>query len=182
MTTFNDTNSLASVKDFSPELVREFIGDYCVRGKAIDPATEDPVKLFNRVDWLLNRIGRSLDVTGKLDPGNTTFRIDRDAENIVRIRFIDLKGKTLYTLALGDKEAMKNGGEFEYILTDANGEEVARGHKWSTISKYFAPAPAPKATPATPKTAKAPKTPKAHKEAPKESPKESEKETEKENA
>ena len=178
MTTFNDTNSLASVKDFSSELVREFIGDYCVRGKAIDPATEDPVKLFNRVDWLLNRIGRSLDVTGKLDPANTTFRIDRDAENIVRIRFIDLKGKTLYTLALGDKEAMKNGGEFEYILTDANGEEVARGHKWSTISKYFAPATAaPKESPATPKAVKAPKASKAHKESPKKTEKDSEKES-----
>ena len=139
MTTFKDMNSLASVQDFSADLVRELIGDYCVRGKAIDVKTEDPIKLFNRIDWIVNRIGRALNVTGKLDPAKATFRVDRDAQNIVRVRFIDLKGKTLYTLAFGDKAAMKDGGEFEYILTDADGTEVARGHKWSAISGYFAP-------------------------------------------
>lgn len=139
MTTFKDMNSLASVQDFSADLVRELIGDYCVRGKAIDVKTEDPIKLFNRIDWIVNRIGRALNVTGKLDPAKATFRVDRDAQNIVRVRFIDLKGKTLYTLAFGDKAAMKDGGEFEYILTDADGAEVARGHKWSAISGYFAP-------------------------------------------
>lgn len=164
MTTFKDMNSLASVQDFSADLVRELIGDYCVRGKAIDVKTEDPIKLFNRIDWIVNRIGRALNVTGKLDPAKATFRVDRDAQNIVRVRFIDLKGKTLYTLAFGDKAAMKDGGEFEYILTDADGAEVARGHKWSAISGYFAPekeAVVKKA--AAPKKAKAPKkeTPKA---------------------
>lgn len=139
MTTFKDMNSLASVQDFSADLVRELIGDYCVRGKAIDAKTEDPIKLFNRIDWIVNRIGRALDVTGKLDPAKATFRVDRDAQNIVRVRFIDLKGKTLYTLAFGDKAAMKDGGEFEYILKDTDGTEVARGHKWSAISGYFAP-------------------------------------------
>lgn len=139
MTTFKDMNSLASVQDFSADLVRELIGDYCVRGKAIDVKTEDPIKLFNRIDWIVNRIGRALNVTGKLDPAKATFRVDRDAQNIVRVRFIDLKGKTLYTLDFGDKGAMKEGGEFEYILKDATGNEVARGHKWSAISGYFAP-------------------------------------------
>lgn len=139
MTTFKDMNSLASAQDFSADLVRELIGNYCVRGKTIDSKTEDPVKLFNRVDWIVNRIGRALDVTGKLDVEKTSFKIDRDADNIVHVRFVDLKGKTLYTLDFGEKAAMKGGGEFEYILKDATGNEVARGHKWSAISGYFAP-------------------------------------------
>lgn len=164
MTTFKDMNSLASAQDFSADLVRELIGNYCVRGKTIDAKTEDPVKLFNRVDWIVNRIGRALDVTGKLDPAKSAFRVDRDAQNVVHVRFVDLKGKTLYTLDFGDKGAMKDGGEFEYILKDATGNEVARGHKWSAISGYFAPEKevvVKKA--AAPKKAKAPKkeTPKA---------------------
>lgn len=158
MTTFKDMNSLASAQDFSADLVRELIGNYCVRGKEIDAKTEDPVKLFNRVDWIVNRIGRALDVTGKLDPAKSAFRVDRDEQNVVHVRFVDLKGKTLYTLDFGDKGAMKDGGEFEYILKDATGSEVARGHKWSAISGYFAPEKEvvmKKA--AAPKKAKAPK-------------------------
>lgn len=139
MTTLKDMNALATAQDFSAELVRELIGDYCVRGKAIDASAEDPVKLFNRVDWIVNRIGRALDVSGKLDPAKTSFRVDRDAENVVHVRFVDLKSKTLYTLDFGDKAAMKAGGEFEYILKDETGAEVARGHKWSAISGFFAP-------------------------------------------
>ena len=138
MTTFKDMKALATAKDFSADLVRELIGDYCVRGKKIDAAKEDPVKLFNRVDWIVNRIGRAMDVTGKLDAAKTTFRLDRDADNILSVRFVDLKGKTLYTLFLGEK-GKTDKAQFEYILRDDAGKVVARGHKWGVISTFFAP-------------------------------------------
>jgi len=166
MTTFTDTRKFGSVQDFTAEVVRDLIGDYCVRGKAIDAATADPMKMFNRIDWVLNRIGRALDVTGKLDADKTSFKIDRDADNVLHVRFTDLKGKTLYVLDFGDKDTVKGKGEFEYVLHDASGAEVARGHKWGVISAFFAPekevplkkAAAPKKTAKkTPAKAKAPK-------------------------
>ena len=139
MTTFTDTRKFGSVQDFTAKVVRGLIGDYCVRGKAIDVATADPMKMFNRIDWVLNRVGRALDVTGKLDANKTSFKIDRDADNVLHVRFTDLKGKTLYVLDFGDKDTIKGKGEFEYVLRDAAGKEVARGHKWSVISAFFAP-------------------------------------------
>ena len=158
MTTFKDMQALATAKDFSADLVRELIGKYCVRGKEIDAAKEDPVKLFNRVDWIVNRIGRALDVTGKLDATKTSFRLDRDADNIIHVRFIDGKGKTLYTLDLGEK-GKTDKAQFEYILRDDAGKAVVRGHKWGVISTFFAPEKE-----AVVKKAAAPKKPKAKKE------------------
>lgn len=157
MTTFKDMNALATAKDFSADLVRELIGDYCVRGKKIDPVKEDAVKLFNRVDWIVNRIGRALNVTGKLDAAKTTFRLDRDADNILSVRFVDLKGKTLYTLFLGEK-GKTDKAQFEYILRDDAGKVVVRDHKWTAISKFFAPEKE-----VAVKKAAAPKKPKATK-------------------
>ena len=158
MTTFTDTRKLGSVQDFTAEIVRDLVGDYLVRGKTVDTATEDPMKMFNRIDWVLNRVGRALDVTGKLDTDKTSFKIDRDADNVLHVRFTDLKGKTLYVLDFGDKNTAKGKGEFEYVLRNADGKVEVRNHKWSAISAFFAPekeAPVAKAA-APKKTKKAP--------------------------
>lgn len=139
MTTLAQMHALGSIQDLSADLVRELIGKYTVRGKEIDPATEDPMKLVGRVDWLVNRVGRVLDVSGKLDAEKATIRIDRTPDNILHVRFVDLKGKTLYTLDLGDSNWKADGKDFEYVLRDADGNEVARGAKWTAISGFFAP-------------------------------------------
>lgn len=135
--TFAAMHKLNSFQDFSFDLVCELIGDFKVRGKTLDPKTETPAKLFNRIDWIVNRVGRILDVSGKLDPEKTTFRVDRDENKIVHVRFIDLNGNTFYTLCFGNIVDKKFQPGF--ILTDANGNEVLRKEKWTDVRRFFAP-------------------------------------------
>lgn len=137
MTTLKELNALPSIQDFTADLVRELIGEYKVHGKPLDVEKEDPIKMFNRVDWIVNRVGRVMDVSGKLDPETTTFRIDRGEDNRVRVRFIDLNGTTLYTVACAGKLPLKCGSE--YVVENASGEVVTRGNKWNVVSAFFAP-------------------------------------------
>lgn len=139
MTTFAEMRKFNSFQDFSFDLVCELIGDFKIRGKVLDPKSEPPAKLFNRVDWLVNRVGRVLNVSGKLDPEKTTFRIDRDDNKIVHIRFIDLDGNTLYTLDFNAE--IVDGGERvnHFVLTDNNGEVVLNTEKWTGVRQFFAP-------------------------------------------
>lgn len=139
MTTFAEMRKFNSFQDFSFDLVCELIGDFKIRGKALDPKTEPPAKLFNRVDWLVNRVGRVLNVSGKLDPEKTTFRIDRDDNKIVHIRFIDLDGNTLYTLDFNAE--IVDGGEHvnHFVLTNDKGEVVLNTEKWTGVRQFFAP-------------------------------------------
>lgn len=138
MTTFAEMRKFNSFQDFSFDLVCELIGDFKIRGKALDPKTEPPAKLFNRVDWLVNRVGRVLNVSGKLDPEKTTFRIDRDDNKIVHIRFIDLDGNTLYTLDFNG-EIVDGERVNRFILTNDKGEVVLNTEKWTGVRQFFAP-------------------------------------------
>lgn len=168
MTTFTEMRKFASVNGFSAELVKELIGDYCVRGKAIDLGTVDPFKLLKRNTWILNRGGRLLDVAGKVNPDATSLRLDRDADNILHVRIVDADLNTLYTIDLGEK-GKTTKDEFEYIVRDGKGKVVVRDHKWKGVTTFFAPeeevvvkkAAAPKKTKAAPKKAKAEKRVKA---------------------
>lgn len=137
MTTFKTTHAFTSANDFSAEMVKEFTGNYIMRGKTIDVDAQDPMKLFNRNRWVMERIGRVLDVSGKLDPETTSFRIDRDENKTIHIRFIDIaNGDTLYTLDVNNTEDDRN-----YVLRDSSGNEVVTSMKWTGIKKYFAPLP-----------------------------------------
>lgn len=168
MTTFTEMRKFASVNGFSAELVKELIGDYCVRGKAIDLETVDPFKLLKRNTWILNRVGRLLDVAGKVDPDTTSLRLDRDADNILHVRIVDADLNTLYTIDLGEK-GKSTKDEFEYIVRDEKGKVVVRDHKWKGVTTFFASekevavkkAAAPKKAKAAPKKAKAEKRVKA---------------------
>ena len=162
MTTFADMRKFTSVKDFTADTVRELIGDYCVRGKAIDLEKADMLKLLNRNDWIVNRVGRVMDVAGKIDPAATSFRLDRDTDNILHVRIVDSELNTLYTIDIGEKDHLAKG-DFQYIVRDADGNELVRDARWKAVTAFFAPA---KETPV--KKAAAPKKPKAKKETKKE--------------
>ena len=139
MTTFAEMNKLGSFQDFSFDLVAELIGNYLVRGKALAAKDETPAKLFNRVDWVVNRIGRVLNVAGKLDPAKTSFRVDRDADKIVHVRFIDTDENTLYTLDFCKEIADGKRVSHSFVLHGADGKELLNTEKWTDVRKFFAP-------------------------------------------
>ena len=132
MITINDIHSLTNINDLTAKEIVDMTGDYFVRGKKLDIASENPQKMFNRLHWILNRVGRVLDVSGKLNPNTTTFRIDRNESGQVSVRFLDLDEKLQYRLIVVDGE--------RYILQDAEGNELVSDPKWMAIRRFFAPA------------------------------------------